>query len=526
VIIFIFKKFLHELFDIYRTLEPLHTFQEGNMDWIFEQVLDTITTKDEKLLLKGKWGIERESQRVTAAGDLALTEHPAGFGNKLKNKEITTDFSESQIELITPPFSSVEEVHGYLEMLTSKVNNQLKQEYLWPLSMPPRLPDEKSIPIARFDDTPEGKEKEIYRLGLANRYGKKMQMISGIHFNFSFSQEMLDALYHYSGTNEDKTGFIDKAYFSMARNFLRYRWLLIYLFGASPSGDNTFYSVIRNEMNTIKKCCPECCNTGDPYQEFATSLRVSRFGYSNGVQGKFVVSYNSKADYLQSIRKMLNTVSKKYSKIGTFRNGKQIQLNENVLQKDSEFYSAIRLKQITEKGEGQLEAIESRGVLYAEIRILDVNPFERTGISLKQMYFLQLFMLFCLFESSDYMSRSELKLINKNHHLIALSGRQEHMMLYHYNRGLIPLEEWGLDIFGKLFQLAKAMDTAGESNKYTECVIDEFNKLRDKSLLPSNQIQNEMRLNGESFTSFGIRKAIELKNENKETEDYKNVEGL
>lgn len=165
---------------------------------------------------------------------------------------------------------------------------------------------------------------------------KKMQMISGIHFNLSFSEGLFDTLYKYFGNGENRNEFIDKSYFAMARNFLRYRWLLIYLFGASPIADITFNSEIPN----------------------ATSLRVSQFGYSNAEQGNFIVSYNDKSEYLQNLRKLLITKSEKYSKIGTFRDGKQIQLNENILQKDSEFYSTIRLKQVTEEGESQLDAIE------------------------------------------------------------------------------------------------------------------------------------------------------------------------
>ncbi|HEX2927296.1 MAG TPA: glutamate--cysteine ligase [Ruminiclostridium sp.] len=496
------------------------------MNWKFEKVLDIIRKTDSSLLLKGKWGIEREAQRVTKSGNLALTDHPAVFGNKLLNSEITTDFSESQLELITPPLSSAEEVYKYLELLTLKVNDKLKDELLWPLSMPPILPLEEKIPIAKFDDTPEGREKKIYRLGLANRYGKKMQMISGIHFNLSFSEELIDVLHKHFGKGEGRSEFTDRVYFAMARNFLRYRWLLIYLFGASPSADQTFNSVIHNEIKTIRKCCPECCNPLSNYKKYATSLRVSRFGYSNDEQGRFAVLYNNKSEYLRSIRKMLNTKSKKYSKIGTFKDGKQVQLNENILQKDSEFYSAIRLKQVTEKGESQLEALEKRGVRYAEVRIIDINPFEGTGISLEQMYFLQVFMLLCLFEKSCYINKEELNLINKNHNLIAISGRKDKLLLYRYKMGRVSLEEWGQNIFGKLFRIARAMDTAGNSSKYTECVFNEFIKLTDKSLLPSNRITNEMKINGDTFITFGVRKALEYKSQNKKEGELKNVEGL
>ncbi len=493
------------------------------MNWKFEKVLDIIEKTDSSLLLKGKWGIEREAQRVTKNGYLALTDHPAAFGDKLLNSEITTDFSESQLELITPPLSTAEEVYKYLEMLTLKVNDELKNELLWPLSMPPRLPSEEIIPIAKFDDTPEGREKEIYRLGLATRYGRKMQMISGIHFNLSFSEELIDVLHVHFGNGEDRLEFADKVYFSLARNFLRFRWLMIYLFGASPSVDHTFNPVIHKELKIIRKCCPECCNPINSYKIYATSLRVSRFGYSNAEKGKFTVSYNNKSEYLQSIRKMLNTQSKKYSQIGIFRDGKQIQLNDNILQKDSEFYSAIRLKQVAEKGESQLEAIEKRGVGYAEVRIIDINPFERTGISLQQIHFLQVFMLFCLLENSDYINRKELDLINKNHNLVAVSGRKNTLQLYQYTRGQVFFEDWGQYIFGKLFQIAKIMDAAGNSSKYMEYVFNEFIKLRDKSLLLSNKIINEMKQKGDSFITFGIRRALEYKNQNNMEEVQRNV---
>lgn len=253
------------------------------MNWNFEKMYSVFSTKDQKLLLNGKWGIERELQRVTELGDLALTPHPAVFGDKLKNKEITTDFSESQMELITPPFSKVEEVDRYLKMLHEKAWAGVRNEYLWPLSMPPRLPEEELIPIARFNDTEEGHSAYIYRQGLANRYGKKMQMISGIHFNFSFGNKLLHTLYELFGENRGFSTFRDELYFSVARNFLRYRWLLIYLYGASPSCDDTYDVVVNDEVEKIKKCCPECCNQ---YDKYATSLRVSRFGYTNPVKVK------------------------------------------------------------------------------------------------------------------------------------------------------------------------------------------------------------------------------------------------
>lgn len=502
------------------------------MNESFYEVTKQFSGDSGELLLDGKWGLEREAQRITPEGDLALTPHPAAFGNKLENPYITTDFSESQVELVTPPFGTVEKLHEYLLWLQEYTEEALQNELLWPLSMPPRLPDEKDIPISVFDGSAEGREKEIYRKGLALRYGRKMQMISGIHFNFSFGERLLEHLYQLYGRGEERRTFIDDLYFSAARNFLRYRWLLIYLFGASPGMDPTFYSVIDKELRIVSRCCPECCSPAGDIEKYAVSLRVSRFGYSDSVRGRNSVSYNSLKDYTMGIRRLLSTKSREFTKLGVFRNGEQLQLNGNVLQKESEFYSPIRLKQRTVKDQSQLDALELNGVKYAEVRIIDLDPFEKTGISLHQMRFLQLFMLFCLFEKSDPISASELERINGNHHLAALSGRKSKLRLYGYEGGRIQLKDWSLLILEKLMKLAGLIDGAGtagdiaagkvfdcggrtaadasfEGGTYTECVGKEFKKVLNPLLLPSVRICGEMNMRGESFLGFGVRKARE-----------------
>ena len=482
------------------------------MDWDFEKAAGLFSSENCQLLLDGLYGIEREAQRIAPTGEVAMTPHPAVFGNKLENTLITVDFSESQIELITPPFESVEKTYEFLKELHLLVDKELESEYLWPLSMPPRLPEEKMIPIAKFDDSPEGREKELYRIGLAARYGRKMQMISGIHYNFSFGDSLVDYLYHRLGNGTDKRTFTDDMYFSMARNFLRYRWLLIYLFGASPCADQTYNPVIGNEMKMVRKCCPECCSPKHSYKRNAISLRVSRFGYSDSVQGKYSVSYNSLKDYTTGIRRLLAAKSRKFTRIGLYQNGRQIQINGNILQKESEFYSSIRIKQNIRKGESQLDALEDRGAKYAEVRIIDLNPFNKTGISLEQLQFLQVFMLFCLFEYSPPIESGELERINKNHHLVALSGRRNNLKLFSYN-GQVGLTEWSRKIFSKLNSIASLIDLINIDNRYQKCVQSEYEKITDPSLLPSSMIERD--INREGYLEFGTRKAIEhYKSEN------------
>ncbi|MDP4094889.1 MAG: glutamate--cysteine ligase [Bacillota bacterium] len=478
----------------------------------YSKLLSLFNNTDKaKLLLDGNWGLERETQRVAPSGSLALTEHPAAFGDKLENPYITTDFSESQLELITPPFKKVKETYQYLKKLQIKAEREIGSELLWPLSMPPKLPEEEKIPVARFKDTREGREKEIYRKGLALRYGKKMQMISGIHFNFSLGERILDFLYENSDKSMNKIDFINTIYFSAARNYLRYRWLLIYLFGASPSIDQTYYTVLCRELKTVMECCPECCGTIDRYEQYATSLRLSRIGYSNTSKNKSYAFYNSLQGYITGLRKLLATESRNFRKLGMYRDGEQIQLNYNVLQKESEFYSSIRLKQTTGKGESQVDALEKRGVKYLEVRILDLNPFEKTGISLEQLYFMQVFMLFCLFEESKPITQQEQVKMDKNHHLAAISGRKPGLKLYGYDGVKIELSDWSSEIFEGLMKVAALMDRAVDENIYMNVVEEQYKKVISPELLPSARIIREMLEKGEGFLKFGVRRAYENK---------------
>lgn len=497
------------------------------MNWNFSEISESILNEDKgKLMVEVNFGLEKENQRVLANGELALTPHPIEFGDKLKNQHITTDFSESQIEIITPPCNSAEEVFNELNKINTEVEKSIGDELLWPLSMPPKLPNEKDIPIANFSDSENGKYKEIYRKGLAVRYGKKMQMISGIHYNFSFGEGLINYLYKKFGDDIDKRLFIDKIHFQVARNFLRYSWILIYLFGASPSCHSSYFSVINKEIGVVHDCCPRCAKiinnvdqdtlTDDTNKnkfshvcvaqmnQYATSLRVSRFGYSNSLKSMNIY-FNSLKEYSEKIREMISTEDEEYLKLGIYENGTQVQLNGNILQNENEFYSSIRLKQPLKSGETPLEALENRGVEYVELRILDLNPFEKLGLSLEQMNFIHIFMLFCLFEPSPLITEKEHSNINSNHHLVSLFGRKESLMLQKYDGKSINLKTWAEEIFEKLTTIANFIDTTTDDNKYLETVEKEKLKLCDISLLPSERINREMESNNENYLEFGIK---------------------
>jgi glutamate--cysteine ligase len=452
-----------------------------------------VDDNEKKLLLDGSWGIEREGQRINADGSLALTRHPQAFGDKLTNARITTDFAESQLELVTPPYATIDAAYDSLLEIQKEVEQGLADELMWPLSMPPKLPDEEAIPIAYFGETPAGKEKEIYRQGLAKRYGKKMQMISGIHYNYSLGNKLSDFLYQSIGDNgsgiTSRRQFDEEIYLAIVRNFLRYRWLLIYLFGASPNIDETYHSVICKELEEIKQDHPDCYQEISNFERYATSLRVSRYGYSNSVQQKYTILFNSLNEYITTVREMLQG---------------------NILQKENEFYSPIRLKPILEAGEVQLDVLDKRGIAYIEVRILDLNPFAKGGIDLEQLYFMQVFMLYCLFEGNADLSKQELEIANENHHLVAMAGRNQELKLKRFKKDTyksVSLIDFGQDIFDKLIQIAIIMDEGTGTVKYQTVIKQEKAKLDSPDLLFSSRVCNEMLKNKESYLQFGIRYA-------------------
>jgi glutamate--cysteine ligase len=479
------------------------------MDWRFSDLITYFSSEDTRgLLLKGKWGIEKESLRVKEDGSLAMTPHPAVFRDKGFYPNVITDFSESQLEIITPPSDSIEKMYFFLEALNTKVVQAISDELLWPQSMPGPLPAEAAIPIARFDNSEKGRLKEIYRSGLALRYGKKVQMISGIHYNFSFHDvfwtAMMDALH----VSSDRQAFINDASCALVRNVLRYRWLLIYLFGASPVADETYHTKVAPAVND-----KDCFKTLDSGFEFctrnATSLRMSRFGYENAMNSRLLVSYNSLGDYIRDIRTILSTKNDDYAKLGIFKNGKQIQLNDNQLQLENEFYSPVRFKQIPGDNETQLDALEKRGVKYLEIRAFDINPFEKNGISLEQLCFTHVFILFCLFEQSPLFTGDEFDLMNLNAHKMSLMGRIEGVRLHDAGGKSHSVPAWGTSVIEKLRIIAELLDKKSGKTLYADSVEHEYQKLVDKSLLPSSRILEEMKQKKETYLEFNLRRARE-----------------
>lgn len=477
----------------------------------YSELLEVFSQKENThLLLSGKWGLEKESLRVNPDGSLALTPHPKSLGSSFSHPYITTDYSESQLELITPAYKTVEEAYYFLEQLHLFVLNNISGEKLWPLSMPCHLPDSENIPIAYYGESQEAKQKEIYRRGLARRYGKKMQMICGLHYNFSFSDDLLGFLYKKSDQTMEFQDFKNKAYFALARNFLRYRWLLVYLLGASPVVDESYRSEVIKSLDAFGD---DDCRGSSYHKENAISLRMSKYGYSNTRQTNVRVSYDSLEQYISDLRKALHTKDERYTKIGLHKDGEQIQLNDNLLQIENEYYTPIHFKQHLENRETMLQALEKKGVNHIEIRALDLDPFEPFGVNLEKLHFLQVFFLFCFFEDCDSLDDEERDCVNKNQKLVALRGRELGLMLKQCKKTEISLQEWGENIFGKLESIATLLDTSSEKPKYMRVVRKEAQKIKDISQLPSTRILQEMEDQYESYVDFGMRKVHEFRSD-------------
>lgn len=424
-------------------------------------------------LQKGLHGLEKESLRATLKGSLALTEHPKSLSNPLTDEQITTDFSESQLELITRPHPTPKETLEDLWNLHKKTWAILKQkeELIWPQSMPCKLPKDADIPIAHYGDSPEAQEKEVYRRGLATRYGKTMQTLSGVHYNFSVSEEFWDLLKSQWAPDEDRQSFINRSYLGLLRNFVRHRWFLIYLFGASPLAHESY----------------KCPLVAEHKAGNAIALRMSRCGYANSA--KIQVDYNDFDKHLSDIRKATETPYPPYEALGLEKDGQRIQLNSNLLQIANEYYFPLRLKPKT-RVNGLLEALEEQGAAYVEVRIFDLNPFEPTGVSLEQLEFTQLFLLFNLLSDSPFIDEKELNKSTDLQQEIALKGRGCQ----------VEIKKMGDKILDGMEPLARLMGREDLLQKAQA-------KLDDPRLLLSAQILEEMCENEEDFIGFGIRKA-------------------
>lgn len=368
-------------------------------------------------------GIERETLRVLTEGRLSNESHHYNLGSALTNPYITTDYSETLLEFITPVSKTPEQTIAQLQDIHKFTLSQLNGELLWPMSMPCFVDDANKIPLAQYGSSNVGRMKTVYRQGLKNRYGSMMQVISGIHFNFSFPDNFWKTLQEIDKNNDNAQDFISERYFSLLRNYKRFCWLIPYLYGSSPAICPSFLQ--GKPQNLPFKKSPK----GYLYLENATSLRMSDLGYTNSEQSSLQICYNSLEGYLDGVKSAINLVSDKFSNIGIKVNGDYQQLNCNVLQIENELYAPIRPKRVAKPGEKPSQALENRGVEYIEVRALDVNPFVDTGISVEQVYFLDIFLTYCALTEHSTLECAMQKSYEANLDAVVINGRDPELRL-------------------------------------------------------------------------------------------------
>ena len=435
--------------------------------------------------LKGmRRGIEKESLRAQPTGALALTPHPAALGSALTHPSITTDFSESQVELVTAAHQGLSDgVAAALNELTQihqftyRAMQALGDEMLWVSSMPCGLPTDETIPVGRYGSSNVGRAKSVYRLGLSHRYGRRMQTISGIHYNWSLP------------------GVSSEEYFALIRNFRRHAFLLLYLFGASPAVCSSFVAGRQHELQALSE--------HTMYMPHGTSLRMGRLGYQSDAQASLKVSYNNLDGYGASLQDALTRPYPPYEAVG-IRNpgGDYNQLATSLLQIENEFYGTIRPKRVIFPGERPLHALRERGVEYVEVRLMDLDPFVPVGIAPETMRFLDVFLLHCLLSDSPPDTPQEIAALARNQHRVAARGREPGLMLECAGQE-VTLTGWGAQLVEQCLPLAAALDAAQGGSAYSDAVRAAQAALHQPDGLPSARVLQAMAHDhGNSFVSF------------------------
>lgn len=445
------------------------------------------------LLTQTLRGIEKEGLRVDEQGILARTPHPAGLGSALTNEHVTTDYSESLLELITGTHDNVDALLAELTATHRHVYSVLDHELIWNQSMPATLPAEADIPIAWYGTSNTGMLKHVYRRGLAERYGKTMQCIAGVHYNFSLPEALWSVLDTQPGTDQDRRS---RGYIGLIRNFTRYSWLLMYLFGAAPALARDF---LRDGEHGLQRL-------GDHtlYLPHATSLRMSDLGYQNNAQAGLTPCYNDLDSYIDSLRRAVSTPYAPYEKVGTKVDGEWVQLNTNILQIENEYYSSIRPKRVTYTGERPIQALMARGVQYVEARCLDINPFLPLGIDVTEARFLDAFLLYCALSDSPPLGGCECGAATSNFLKVVKEGRRPGLKLERAGQQL-EMKDWANALLDGIAPIIELLDRANGTGLHAQSLAEQRTKVADASLTPSAKVLAEMRERGESFEAFALR---------------------
>lgn len=421
-------------------------------------------------LLKGMLrGIERESLRMQSNGFLSQKNHPKALGSALTHPHITTDYSEALMEFITTPQSTIAAALDELRDIHTVVHQHLEEgERLWPLSMPCMLDDnEENIQLAQYGTSNIGRFKTLYRRGLGVRYGRRMQTISGVHYNLSFPDQLFAELQQQESDQELKQlsaqDYRSHRYFGLIRNFIRLTPLVMYLLGASPSVCRCFLTGREHHLQPLVK--------GTLYLPDATALRMGRLGYQNSAQKELGIHYNDLHDYLDGLQKAIHTPYPEFSALGLDdESGEPIQINDHVLQIENEYYSLVRPKQVPQVGETPSQALKNRGVGYVELRAVDVNPYSSIGIDEIAAGFLESLALYCLLSDSPELFADEQEQIDRNQTEVVNRGRAADVKI-ELGEKTMNFQTWAQQHLATIQQCATLLDQANQTHLYQDAIV-------------------------------------------------------
>lgn len=472
---------------------------------MFEQVVSRIAKLREagqlELLRQSSLGLEKESLRVAASGGMATTDHPKAWGAALTHPWLTTDYSEALTEFITPPLDDAGEALDFLADLQSYAYRRLDNEMLWATSMPCVLAGEDSIRIAEYGDSNAGRMKHIYRVGLGYRYGKVMQVIAGVHFNWSLPEAFWPVYRDLLEGADQPQQLRDQHYMGLIRNLQRVGWIIPYLFGASPAVCKSFFEGGKSDLPRFDEFTY--------FEPHATSLRMGDIGYQNSKEEGLGIRacYRDVDTYANSLLRAITTEADAWKRIGVKVDGEYHQLNANILQIENEYYSSVRPKQVLKGMESPAVALKERGVQYIELRSLDVNAYHPLGVDETQLRFLEALMLTCLFSQSPVLCEAEQAAVNENLLTVAHRGREPGVLLKQGDRE-VALKDWGQELLGAMLPVCEVLDQLYGGNNYEDALDDQLAKMRFPELTPSARMLREMEENGESFYAFANRLSV------------------
>ncbi|HEX5764693.1 MAG TPA: glutamate--cysteine ligase [Woeseiaceae bacterium] len=447
----------------------------------------------------GLKGVEKESLRVRPDGMLSDGPHPPALGSPLTNRYITTDFSEALLEFVTPAFGTTWETLHFLCDIHQFSYERMDDELLWATSMPCKLPAESQIPLARYGRSNVGRMKTIYRRGLGYRYGRLMQTIAGVHFNYSLPEPFWPLFREHEQRTETLQAFRSEAYLGLVRNFRRFGWLVLYLFGASPAVCKSFAGatagLARLDGETL-------------YEPYGTSLRMSDLGYSNRTQSKINISLNDLDGYIAGLVEAIRSPEPAFEKIGLeprgdADEGDYRQLSVNRLQIENEYYSSIRPKRVAYSGERPTEALRRGGVEYVEIRSIDLNVFDPVGVNQNVMRFMEAFLIYCLLAESAPLDDAGLDEAARNQSLVARRGRDPGLKLTREGEDL-SLSGWGSQIVEGVCAVAELLDRGEDGNEYGQAVDAQAELLAHPDATPSARLLQELHDRRSGFFAFAM----------------------